>query len=198
MTTSDTAKLSQLPITEPVNGVTPINDQAMMESYLPIFDDERKSAFLSYRATGFSLTEAYKLTGINMSQLVEWQRTDPTFVHEYDLILSASSRQRALRYIEYEFVRNFKLMLLKDSQVVAKSLDSPGEMTKSDLDYLKSARNHYTPSSLQSLRGLLGGQQGSGPISFTQFVLSLSQGTQQPQPESRLTMKTAIIEGEKS
>lgn len=187
-------KLSQLPIQEPVSGVQPHNSQEMIESWLPQFDDDRKAAFLSYRATGFSLSESYKLAGISLVILEKWQQTDPMFVSEYSKLLEGTPRLRALRYIELEFIRNFRLMLVKDAQIITKALDPDSELTKQEADYLKTARQHYTPSSLQSLRGLLNGQSGQGAMSFTQFVLNMGQ---QPSDKPKLELNTGIIEGEK-
>ena len=97
----------------------------------------------------------------------------------------------ANEYCEIEFVRNFRLVMEKDHQIIKKALEVVGEffdaqgkkidipnLTKQENDYLLKMRAYYTPQQLSAISALTRGGTGSKDddiFDFTKAVLSFAE-----------------------
>ena len=171
-----------LPATvEPV--IEPDNTESIAESIVPYYpDDSRKTRYLSFRACGFTFREALHLCGISQRTVQRWRADDSTFKELDTKGLGELRQHLSAKYLELEFVRAYRLILLKDYRVIHTSVTGTNEkgeqdfLSERDFQYLLKARAHYTPQQLQVLEQVMKGDGGK-PFDFTQFILSLSRTT---------------------
>lgn len=132
-------------------------------------------SYLSFRACGFSFRESCQLAGVGESTVRRWKASYSDFAE-----LDEKGNIRELvdkfsyRYLEFEFLRNYRLVLKKDYDVILKSVLTPESMAKGEENYLMRARSHYTPEQLAVIKKLIeaGGME---ELSFTQLVLQFGQ-----------------------
>lgn len=149
----------------------------LLQSIIPyLAGDENKARYLGFRASGFTIREALKLVDVTDRTLRNWRQADPDFRHLEDDLLPELRTQAKKEIISLEFIRNYRLVLLKDYQVLQKSVTEPDQLTTSEHQYLLKARQHYTPQQLAILEQLFGGDgvaTPGTPQSFSEFVLTL-------------------------
>ena len=125
--------------------------------------------WLSYYGFGFSPREACKLTDIKYNTIRTWEQRDPEFK-----ALIANKAEFRRKYdkalTRLEFMRNFRLCLKKDYEVLSKPESRLG---KDDRAYLTQVRKQYNPQQLHVLDQLGMGEEstGQGPT-FTQLVMN--------------------------
>lgn len=153
------------------------NPAGIAQSLIPYNYDDNKARYLGYRASGFTIREALKLIGVAHSTLSFW-RLQPEFV-EIEERLPEIRQKLAAEYVGLEFVRNYRLVLEKDMQVLRNSVkkDEDGkaeQLTKQEQEYLIKLRGHYTPQQLEVLQTLLSPDKKSdaSSLDFTQFVIT--------------------------
>lgn len=139
---------------------------------------EAKAIYLSFRASGFTVREAAGLAHRTTKQVANWREADEEFRQldsEKLPILRASVGREV---VSLEFLRNYRLILMRDYQVLKKCIQHPDTMTSQENQYLLKARAHYTPQQLAILEQLfapLGAPTEDGmPKTFTEFVMTLS------------------------
>lgn len=147
--------------------------EALIQSMMPFGADDNKVRFIGYRASGFSIREALKLTGIHEKTLRRWRDGDPDFVKKESMIPELR-RQLGTEYAHLEFLRNYRLILQKDFDIIVKSMRQPDKMTQPDTSYLLKARGHYTPQQLETLKNMVSGTKSNKQFNFTDFVISMS------------------------
>lgn len=189
-------------------------EEAIPRLIVPWPRDDDRARYLGLRCTGFGIRDALGLIGKAKSTLSHW-RTDSKF-EELEDNISDLRKTLGLEYAALEFLRNYRLVLMKDHQVLKESLtkktrtDDEGVVHKVPMDaqdfkYLLALRSHYTPTQLQAIEALFGGtgEGNEGPVNFTDYVLSLTRtkteetltvGTRKRQ-EAPLP-KIEIVEGE--
>jgi len=130
-------------------------------------------AYLGFRACGFSVREACRLAGIGESTVRRWRLEDATFAY-YDSPAGYKelTEQFSYRYLELEFLKNYCLVLKKDFDVLAKSIQAPQELTKHEEQYLIKLRSHYTPEQMAVIKRMVEAGE-HGEVSFTQLILQL-------------------------
>jgi hypothetical protein len=138
-----------------------------------------KSNFLGFRASGFKESESLKLTGIHRKTLWRWRDDDPEFVRRENS-LPELRKDLGVKFAHMEFLRNFRLLLEKDYQVIKKSMSNISDpstfMSKFDQDYLLKIRTQYTPQQFEIISALIGAaSKSSQEIDFTSLVLKVSQ-----------------------
>lgn len=154
------------------------NTAAVIQSILPYNVsepvNEKKAKYLSFRASGFSVSESCQLTPIGYVTVKSWRAEDEDF-RSIELERLAEIKDKVAReLIGAEFVRNFRLALLKDYKIFKKSLIKPDEMTKQEHSYLMKARSHYTPQQLMLIQSLSGRTVGvEVPESFSSWVATI-------------------------
>lgn len=156
--------------------------ESIIRSIFEIDGNSNKSNYLGYRASGFKQREALRLTGIHEKTLHRWRDADPEFVR-LENALPSLRKDLGVNFAHLEFLRNYRLILQKDFEVIQKSLKKPDPkdpstfMSKSDTDYLLRMRGQYTPQQLEVMGALVGAASSSDTkaLDFTKLIMSISQ-----------------------
>ena len=111
----------------------------------------KKALYLSYRATGFPVNQACALTEIDLPKLHKWRKQDAQFKKFEDERLDFLQQNVAGDVIRLEFLRNFRMILKMDMNVIRKALFEPDELSDHDAKYFFLIRKHYTASDLLNL-----------------------------------------------
>jgi hypothetical protein len=146
--------------------------EKLVISMLPFKTDNSKARYIGYRASGFTPREARQLVGVSPRSVRRWRQEDPDFVKAENNLVDLR-KSLGVEYAHLEFLRNYRLILQKDFDVITKSLNpgKAGSMSKEDNQYLLKARGHYTPQQLEILQQLIGAAEKGGDVfNFTQFV----------------------------
>ena len=154
--------------------VQPDNPEAIVKSIVEQNWDSKKSRYIGYRASGFTIREAASLIKVNQRTIMRWRQEDPTFANMENQLPELRKRL-GLEYANMEFLRNYRMLLEKDYNIIMKSMElKDGEaLPVQDHQYLLKARGHYTPQQLECLKGMIGDEAGR-PLDFTKFILSIS------------------------
>ena len=172
---------------EPVATIpTDTSSLSTVESLLPYFPtDNAKLQYISYRACGFTTTEAVTLTGITDKIRGRWIRDDPEFRH-LETHINDLRQTVGAHYTMAEFLRNFRLALEKDYRVLSRALSEergdigvggePVQLSTADRAYLLKIRSLYTPEQLAKVKQALTGQADGGvtQVNFTQLILQIA------------------------
>lgn len=132
--------------------VDPNDQQAIAESMLPKDYGDKRSRYLALRACGFKFREACRLTPVHNATVWDWRQLSEFVKMEADSVNGLRDRL-VKEHLTLEFTRNYAMVLMKDYQILDKSLKDT-ELSKQDHDYLLKARSHYTPQQLQILKEL--------------------------------------------
>lgn len=162
----------------PTDQETP-SEVLIAESLLPyMLGDGKKSAYLSYRVCGFAIREAQRLAGVTQRTVLRWRKADPEFKALDTHKLPAVRKQLGADFTQMEFLRNFRLLLKKDFDIIWKF--AMGKvLSKAEMAYLKGMRKLYTPQQLEVLKRVLSGGGAPQSFTFTQFVVKLAQERQE-------------------
>jgi len=150
------------------NSDNPTKEEAIASSLVPYHRDDPRAHFLISCACGFSIREALKYIGRSKSALSLWRR-DPRFV-DLESRLPEIKKTLGMEYTSLEFLRNFRMVLEKDFQVIRKSLDKNQVLTVQESSYLIKMRSQYTPQQLQIIEALVAAEGKSG-FDFTRIIL---------------------------
>jgi hypothetical protein len=129
-----------------------IEETSIASSVIPYPWDDNRALYLSYRACGFSVREALNATGVKKMALSRWKQ-QPVF-KSLELKLPELRKQVAKEYILIETLRNYRLVLRKDYEIVRASLDNRHKMSEDDHKYLLKMRSIYTPQQLEMLEAI--------------------------------------------
>jgi len=155
-----------------MNDVT--TTEGMANSLVPFYNDgTKKSTYLSYLVSGFSLREACKLAKVHERTIRNWRESDPEFIQIEEECKTGLRKRLANELIDFEYTRNFRLVLAKDFLVLFK--DATGKyLTESEEKYLAMIRKFYTPQQFAMVKQLLGGNGDSKEaFDFTKTVLTI-------------------------
>lgn len=125
--------------------------------------------YLSYRACGFSIREACALTGVSERAVRHWRAQSEPFRQFDQENIGELVDKFSHKYLELQYLRNYRLVLRKDYEVLVKSVATPKALTPAENQYLLKARSHYTPEQLNLIKGLV--EAGATGFDFTQLVL---------------------------
>lgn len=172
---------TNIPAYTPEPEITGDDTESIIRSIFEVDGNSNKSRYLGYRASGFSIRESLRLTGIHEKTLHRWRDGDPQFVLQ-ESKLPELRKTLGVNFAHLEFLRNYRLILEKDFQIIQKSLKKPDTndpstiMTKAESDYLLKLRGQYTPQQLEVMSALIGASSTDHqPLDFTQLVLKISQ-----------------------
>ena len=146
--------------------------EGVIQSLLPFGEDNNKGRYIGYRASGFTFREACQLTGIHYKSIYRWRETDEKF-KEWEDQLPELRKTLGIEYSHLEFIRNYRLILQKDYEIISKSLKAPEELDNKEHQYLLKLRSHYTPQQLQVLQSLIGAGGQDKPFDFNNFIVTL-------------------------
>jgi len=174
--------------------IQPDNPEAIVKSIVEQNWDSKKSRYIGYRASGFTIREAASLIKVGQRTVVRWRQEDSVFASMEEQLPELRKRL-GLEYANMEFLRNYRLLLEKDYNIIMKSMELKGEeaLPVQDHQYLLKARGHYTPQQLECLKGMIGDEAGR-PLDFTKFILSISRTREEVRIEtSKEQEKDSII-----
>lgn len=155
---------------------TPDQVQNVLASLVNIINfSPHMRSYLSFRACGFTFREACGLAGVSESTVRRWKEAYPDFASlDQKEYVKELMDKFSYKYLEFEFLRNYRLVCKKDYDVLIKSISSPDSMSKQENDYLLKMRSHYTPEQLAVIQKLVA-TGGMEETSFTQLVLQYGQ-----------------------
>jgi hypothetical protein len=144
------------------------------QALVPTTNDnsEKKHRYLSFRVAGFSVREACGLAKISNSIVRHWRNTDQKFSELDGSGLTEIKKQLSAEYLNVEFTRNFRLALMKDYNVLSKSIHNPDGLTTFEVRYLEKARQFYTPQHWVLLQQLIGESSDEG-FNWDKMVIEL-------------------------
>jgi len=150
-----------------------MESENITEAMVPYFpDDKKKSKYLSFRVTGFTIRESLNLAGVTEASLRRWRRIDPEFAQFDSGGISELKKKFSTEYINLQFTRNMHLVLQKDFAVLVKSIKHPDTMDDREQAYLLKLRGFYTPQQLAQIQQVIG--EISNQENFTDIVLRIS------------------------
>ena len=161
-----------------LEAIEPDNPESIAQSIIPVMDREDKNRYLALRACGLSVREAVRLIPsygkdghLTEATVRNWRNDDLDF-SDAETNIKVYRDELSKEYLNFEFTRNFTLVLHKDFNILDKSINNPHQMSDDDQKYLRSIRSQYTPQQFALLQQLLTKQ--SNELSFTEMVLRLS------------------------
>jgi len=146
-------------------------------------------SYLSFRACGFTFREACKLAGVGETTVRRWRDTYPEFAeldskeHLKELVDKFS-----YKYVELEFLKNYRMVLKKDYDVLLKSIYFPEDMNAEN-QYLLKMRSHYTPEQLAVIKKLVEAG-GLEEVNVAQLILQFG--------EQQLQLTSGAYRGKKT
>jgi hypothetical protein len=152
----------------------PTQTESIAKTLIPYYTEgSKKAKYLSYIIAGFSKMEAVKLSKIHLKTVHRWEEDDPVFVALQQKAHTELRDELANKIVDFEFTRNFRLVLAKDFQVLFK--DAVGEsLTDSEQNYLQLIRKFYTPQQFAMVKQLASGDnKGQEAFDFTRVVLEM-------------------------
>lgn len=154
------------------------------ESVLPyMMGDSRKTLYLSYRVCGFTVREAAKLADCTQRSVMRWRAADPNFKAIDSHRLPEVRKKFGADFTQMEFLRNFRLLLKKDFDVIMKLVKGQ-ILSKLEETYLSQMRKLYSPQQLEVLHRVLSGGGAPQSFSFTQLVINLAKQRQNTQEDT--------------
>ena len=159
--------------------IEPDNPEAVAESLMPYYpDDTNKTKYLSYRASGFTKREALALINCAERTLRDWCQHDPDFAAMDNQMLGEMRAKFGPQFAFAEFMRNFRLVMAKDFDVLKKAFQEPENLTVAETAYMMKIRQFYTPQQLEAMMGLAQGKDRSSQptFNFTQVIQQMSRG----------------------
>ena len=157
--------------------VDPTDTEELIKSLLCLDggEENKKSRFLGYRASGFSIREACRLTPVHEKSIFRWRREDPQFAAR-EQKLPELRKTLGMEFAKLEFIRNFRYVLEKDYRVLKQSVVAPQLMSKEDVQYLLKLRGFYTPQQLDTINRLAGAAETRSPdqFNYTRVLLEMS------------------------
>jgi len=157
--------------------------EQITEAMIPYFpDDTRKSKYLSYRVSGFTIREAIHLTGITEGSVRRWRKDDAIFAEMDASGVSELKKKFSSEYINLQYTRNMHLVLQKDYKVLEKSIAEPDNLTTQEHQYLLKLRTFYTPQQMALIQQVISETNGEN---FTDLVFRISREREELTIEKR-------------
>lgn len=160
------------------------NPVAVSQSVLPYYtDDTKKTKYLSFRATGFTVTEARELTPCDKRTVERWRAADSEFKRLEGPDIAELRQTHGAAYHSAEFQRNLRSFMELDRRMIARAhavLNEGLELSAMDMaeqSYLKTIRPLYSPAGLAAMiTASNGGKSSDSKIEFdfTQLVQDMN------------------------
>lgn len=145
----------------------------MAQSLLPFYlEGTKKANYLGYIVSGFSITMACKLAKVHLATIKRW-RNDASFNELEKMATTELREQLSNTMLDLEFTRNFRLVMVKDFEILYKCATGL-VLTEAEEKYLLVIRKFYTPQQFAIIKQLLSGGEKSGEaVDFTKTVLEI-------------------------
>ncbi len=160
------------------------NPVATSQSVLPYYvDDTKKTKYLSFRATGFTSTEARELADVTERSVKRWRAADPEFKRLDTTDIAELRQTHGAAYHSAEFQRNLRSFMELDRKILARAhqiLRDGMELSSLDVaeqGYLKTIRPLYSAGNLAAMIKAVnsGDEEGISGLDFTEMVTKMSQ-----------------------
>ena len=171
------------------------NPVATSQSVLPYYvDDTKKTKYLSFRATGFTPTEAMELADVTDRSVKRWRAADPEFKRLDTTDIAELRQTHGAAYHSAEFQRNLRAFMELDRKVLAHAhaiMSDGGElgmMDAAEQGYLKTIRPLYSAGNLAAMIKAVNngeGDEGITGINFEEMVVDMG--------KIRKTVRTASV-----
>ena len=157
--------------------------QPVVQSTLD-FPDQRKALYLSYRATGFTMSEACQMSRISQRLVYKWRQEDAYFKEVETVRLRELREVLGKDMVRLEYMRNLRLVLKKDFDVFKAADRNINDLATRDYQYLLRARTHYSPQQLEAIEKLLHGTS-TEEFDFSRFILTLKRSYEEVRLERK-------------
>lgn len=147
-------------------------EQEIVQSLVPYASDMKKSRYLSFRACGFTVYEAARLSGVKHGTVQQWHTNDQEFKRLDDAGITELRQNVAARFVTAEFLRNYRLVLQRDFEVLQKAALDPDNLTQPDHLYLGKIRPQYSPQQLEIMKRILQNEPEK-QYNFTDFIIQI-------------------------
>ena len=118
-----------------------------------LFGQSYQATYLGYRSMGLDPEQAMRTLDLDLGVLNKWRTESPAFF-DFELVaLPGLQKDASVQLMRIGFLRNMALFMMKDHQIISKSMVRDGleEMSDREFKYLTTVRKHYTPSDLLAL-----------------------------------------------
>lgn len=129
----------------------PDNEELLMARIPLLSGSVNKVHYLGWRACGFHVREAAKLSDVTEATVRRWRKEDPDFADWESKKLRELQNSISQDLLRIDFMRNMKMAMSRDSQVLYKAAIDLHALTEREYDYLKKIRGYYTPAGLIEL-----------------------------------------------
>ena len=169
------------------------SDETTLLARIPILaGSNRKAAYLAYRSTGFTVTQACDLAEIHISTVHKWRKSDLVFKRFEAEELQHLQESVGNDVIRFEFLRNMRMLLKKDTVLIAKGISDLEGMSEREYELFKVLRRFYTPADMLALEKVLHPEKHQdGPIKIT-----LSWGGRLATREVDNDLEIDVVEGD--
>ncbi|KKN39735.1 hypothetical protein LCGC14_0740490 [marine sediment metagenome] len=151
----------------------PTGEESLMSRIPLMMGDNKKMAYLSFRATGFPVHQAADLAEVKIETVRGWRKRDKQF-RDIEVNRLAELQSTVARdVIRSEFMRNMRLLTLIDAKVINRAMilrkhDMMLEgLSSREYEWMKSVRKHYDPSAFAQLEKALDPEAGADKLEIT-------------------------------
>lgn len=170
-------------------------DEALAARLPLLSGSANKVRYLSYRAMGFTIRESAGLTDVTESTVRQWRRNDPEFRDVELKYIRDLQRNLSGDLLRIEFMRNMRLAMNRDFQVLFKASSSLEVLTEREMDYLKLIRKHYTPIEMLNLDRAIAPEYDEGASTRVAAQITVEiDGKQLEDEVSRRAASRALLE----
>ncbi len=143
------------------------HEDALLSRIPFMVGDSKKADYLSYRATGFSVSVACQLAEVERTTVNKWRKTDKAFKSFEETRLEELQKSTSADVLRLEFLRNMRMIMKKDFEVIGQALFEQSEMTDREWAYFKQIRRHYTPNDMLALEKTLSPENHRDTLEIT-------------------------------
>ena len=182
------------PLTADDIDIDPDDLAEIAEARIPLSQNPRKAEYLSNRAVGFSIRESLALSEVTQTTLNRWRREDREFLQFEQERLAFLQRTISGDIMRMKWLRNFFLVLRRDSRVLYKSAFNFEGLTDNERAYLHLVRKHYTPQDLLALEKALEPEHGERARIEVDKAVFLVDGKEVRDPGQRQAVARAVLD----
>ncbi len=182
------------PLTADDIDIDPDDLSAIAEARIPLSQNPRKAEYLSNRAVGFTIREALALSEVTQTTLNRWRREDHEFLQFEQERLAFLHRTISSDIMRMKWLRNFFLVLRRDSRILYKSAFNFEGLTDNERSYLHLIRKHYTPQDLLALEKALEPEHGERAKIEVDKAVFIVDGKEVRDPDQRQAAARAVLD----
>jgi hypothetical protein len=134
----------------------PSDEQTLLARIPLMAGSSKKAAYLAFRAVGFTVGKSVELAGTTKTSVQQWRKSDEVFAKWESEKLQELQTSVGNDVIRFDFLRNMKLLLLQDTNLISKAISGGLEnLTPREWDNYKNLRKFYTPTDWLALEKVL-------------------------------------------